>query len=93
MTVPPPLARCIAILLVSITAGCASDPSDLEAVRQDSRPNVAPSRQVTSGTLQLANPRIKPMYRERLTVDLESVVGVARLDNVGILEAKQRVEA
>jgi outer membrane protein TolC len=33
------------------------------------------------------------MYRERLTVDLESVVRVACLDNVGILEARQRVEA
>jgi outer membrane protein TolC len=33
------------------------------------------------------------MYRERLTVDLESVTRVASLDNVGILEAQQQVEA
>lgn len=91
MTVPTPLARCIAILLVLITAGCASDPSDSEAAR--TLPNVAPSRQVASGTLQLANSRVQPMYRERLTVDLETVVRVASLDNVGILESKQRVEA
>jgi hypothetical protein len=36
-------------------------------------------------TLRLDNSRIGPMYRERLTVDLESVTRVASPDNVGIL--------
>jgi outer membrane protein len=94
MAVPKtPLARCIAIMLVFLTAGCASEPSDSDAARENGPPNVTPARQVLRGTLRLDNSRIQPMYRERLTVDLESVARVASLDNVGILEARQRVEA
>jgi outer membrane protein TolC len=88
-----PLTRCIAITLVSLTAGCAIAPADPEAARQNVPPNVMPARQASSETLRLDNSRIAPMYRGVLTVDLQSVARVASLDNVGILEARQRVEA
>jgi outer membrane protein TolC len=88
-----PLTRCVAITLTSLTAGCAIVPPDQEAARQTAPPNVTPARQAASGTLRLDNSRIPPMYRGVLTVDLESVERVASLDNVGILEARQRVEA
>lgn len=87
------LTRCIAIILVSLAAGCADDLSTSDVARQNGLPNVMPARQVSSSTLQLENSRIQPMYRERLTVDLETVTRVASLDNVGVLEAQQRVEA
>jgi multidrug efflux system outer membrane protein len=88
-----PLARCTAIMLVFLVAGCANDLSDSDVARQNGPPNVMPARQVSSATLRLQNSSIQPMYRQRLTVDLEAVVRVASLDNVGILEAQQRVEA
>jgi outer membrane protein TolC len=87
------LTRCAAILLASLTTGCANDLSDSDAARLNGPPNVAPARQASNATLQLANSRIQPMYRQRLTIDLETVVRVASLNNVGILEARQRVEA
>lgn len=71
------LTRCIAITLVSVTAGCAIAPADQEAARQNVPPNVMPARQAASGTLRLDNSRIAPMYRGVLTVDLESVERVA----------------
>jgi hypothetical protein len=94
MTVPmkPPL-RFMALMLASLTAGCVSNPWDPDATLQVEPPNVTPVRQASSGTLRLDNSRIAPMYRERLTIDLESVTRVASLDNVGILEAQQQVEA
>jgi len=88
-----PLAHCVAIILVSFMAGCASEPTELDIARQNGQPDVSPARQVSSATLRLENSRIQPMYRQRLTVDLETVARVASLDNVGVLEARQRVEA
>ena len=88
-----PLARCIAIMLVSLMAGCANDLTELDVARQNGPPNVMPARQVSSATLRLQNSSIQPMYRQRLTIDLETVVRVASLDNVGILEAQHRVVA
>jgi outer membrane protein TolC len=94
MAVPTkPSMRLIAFMLASLTAGCVSDPWDPEAMLQNEPPNVTPARQASNGTLRLDNSRIRPMCRERLTVDLESVTRVASLDNVGILEAQQQVEA
>ena len=81
------------VTLVSLMAGCASDPSDLEIARQNGQPNVAPAKPISSATLRLESSRVQPMYPQMLTVDLESVERVAGLDNVGILEAQQRVEA
>jgi outer membrane protein TolC len=92
VTMKPPM-RFIAFMLASLTAGCVSDPWDPDATLQVEPPNVTPVRQASNGTLRLDNSRIGPMYRERLTVDLESVTRVASLDNVGILEAQQQVEA
>jgi outer membrane protein TolC len=83
----------VAFMLASLMAGCVSNPWDADATLQDAPPNVTPVRQVSSGTLRLDNSRIGPMYRERFTVDLETVARVASLDNVGILEAQQQVEA
>jgi outer membrane protein TolC len=88
-----PLASCIAIMLVALMAGCASDPTELDIARQFGQPDVSPARPVSSATLRLENSRIQPMYRQRLTIDLETVARVASLDNVGILEARQHVEA
>ena len=86
-------ARGMFVTLVSLMAGCASDPSDLEIARQNGQPNVAPAKPISSATLRLESSRVQPMYPQMLTVDLESVERVAGLDNVGILEAQQRVEA
>jgi outer membrane protein TolC len=86
-------ARGIIFTLASFMAGCASDPSDLEIARQNGQSNVAPAKPISSATLRLENSRVKPMYPQMLTADLKSVERVAVLDNVGILEAQQRVES
>jgi outer membrane protein TolC len=61
--------------------------------RQEALPDVTPSKPASNGTLRLANPRIQPIDRDVLTIDLDRVTRVASLGNVGILEARQRVEA
>ena len=82
-------ARCAALLLTSIVSACANDP----AVPELDRPNVAPVRQKSSGTLRLENAQIPPMYRQVLAIDLENVAHVASVDNIDILKARQQVEA
>jgi outer membrane protein TolC len=82
-------ARCAALLLASIVSACANDPP----VAELERPNVAPVRQKSSGTLRLQNAKINPMYRQILAIDLENVAHVASIDNLEILKARQEVEA
>jgi outer membrane protein TolC len=82
-------ARCAALLLTSIISACADDPAAPEL----DRPNVAPVRQKSSGTLRLDNEQIPAMYRQVLAIDLENVAHVASADNIDILKARQQVEA
>jgi outer membrane protein len=82
-------ARCAALLLTSIVSACADDP----AVPELDRPNVAPVRQKSSGTLRLENAQIPAMYRQVLAIDLENVAHVASADNLDVLKARQQVEA
>jgi len=56
-------------------------------------PNVAPDAQPSVDALRLDASSLRPMYREVLAVDLESVVRVARAENLEIRAARQRVEA
>jgi outer membrane protein TolC len=56
-------------------------------------PDVTPARQGSVSSLRLTNAEIRPMYRQVLAIDLESVVQVAGLNNIDIQEARQRVEA
>jgi len=78
-----------ALFIACLLASCANDPSELAGVP----PSVTPARQKSIGKLRLENPQINPMYRTALTIDLENVVRVAGLNNIDILEARQRVEA
>jgi outer membrane protein TolC len=82
-------ARRAALLLASIVSACANDPP----VAELERPNVAPARQKSSGTLHVENAQIKPMYRQALAIDLENVAHVASIDNIDILKAREQVEA
>jgi outer membrane protein TolC len=77
------------LLLTSIVSACADDPT----VPELDRPNVAPVRQKSSGTLRLENAQIPAMYRQVLAIDLENVARVANVDNIDILKARQQVEA
>jgi outer membrane protein TolC len=85
-------ARALVIMLVGATAGCSSGLWNDAAV-PEAPPSVAPVRQVSSGTLRLTNSGTRPMFKDVLTVDLGTVTRIATLDNVGIQEARQRVEA
>src|SRR6516225_8324024 len=82
-------ARCAALLLASIVSACANDPP----VAELGRPNVAPVRQKSSGTLRVENAKINPMYRQVLAIDLENVAHIASIDNLEILKAREHVEA
>lgn len=73
--------------LVLAIAGCAETP-----VRRSPPPSVAPSTQ-PAGLLELGGAEIRPMYRELLAVDLESVARVVMSRNLDIQQARQRVEA
>jgi outer membrane protein TolC len=83
------LARWAALLLALIVSACANDPP----VPELDRPNVAPVRQKSSGTLRLENAQVRPMYRQVLAIDLENVAHIASIDNIDILKARQQVEA
>src|SRR5262249_39756691 len=84
-------ARCAALLLASIVSACATDPpvSELEL----ERPNVAPGRQKSSGSLRVGNAQIQQMYHQALSIDLENVAHVASVENIDILKAREQVEA
>jgi outer membrane protein len=77
------------LVVSSLVAACALEPPEPPATP----PDVSPIRQQTTGTLRLANSSIRPMYGDVLAIDLETAARVANLDNIGILESRQRVEA
>ena len=90
MNKPVP-ARCAALLLASIVSACANDPPVLQL--EVERPNVAPARQKSGGSLSVGNAQIKPMYHQAMSIDLENVARVACVDNIDILKAREQVEA
>src|SRR4051812_19506787 len=72
--------------LAAWALGCAQ-----EAPRQV-LPSVAPATQPT-GAFQLGGAEIRPMYREMLAVDLDTVARVAVARSIDIRAARERVEA
>lgn len=80
------MKRFITVIFVC-AIGCAEHPSP-----QVPPPSVAPATQPTA-LLQLSAGDIKPMYRELLPVDLETVTKVVMARNIDIQQARQRVEA
>src|SRR5205807_541341 len=74
-------------LVLLLAVGCAEPTMTRPAL-----PSVAPATQ-PSGAFQIAGGEIRPMYREMLAVDLETVARVAATRNIDIRQARQRVEA
>ena len=83
------LARSAVLLLACLVAACADTPPEPAAPA----PDVTPTRQKSVSSLRLTNAEIRPVYRQVLAIDLESVARVAGLNNIDIQEARQRVEA
>jgi hypothetical protein len=83
------LTRSAVLLLAGLVAACADAPPEPAAPA----PDVTPVRQKSVSSLRLTNAEIRPMYRQVLAIDLESVTRVASLNNIDIKEARQRVEA
>ena len=82
-------ARCLLMIPLTLIGACATPRAERPAW-----PDVSPLAQpATDQVLELDPAQVQPMYQELYSIDLATVIDVARAENFDILLARQQVEA
>ena len=73
-----------------LLASCVAPPSEMETAP---RKDLSPTTQPAAEPLTLDASHIRPMYRTRLPIDLETLVRIALADNFDIRRAREEIKA